>query len=386
MTEKKRKRGHNEGSIYQRASDGKWVGAISLGWENGKLKRKVVYGKTRADVSLKITRLLNDHQRGLPIQTSSTTVGQFLDDWLEQVVKPSVRPRTYTSYAMVTRVHLKPAIGRHRIEKLTQQHVLEMMNQRRRDGASARSVAYMRAILRQALNQAMSWDLVARNVAALVKPPPVTPYEAKALTGKEAARFLEAARGERLEALYGGAVSLGLRQSEAFGLRWQDVDLEHGRLTVRWQLQEIDGEYRFVEPKSSRSRRTVTLPAPLLNGLKQHRSRQNIERLQAGSKWKDWNLVFCTPLGTPLDGSNVRKQYKALLKRAGLPELRFHDLRHSAASLLAARGVSQRTVMEILGHSQISTTMNIYTHIETDTIREATDRMADLFPEEKASS
>lgn len=386
MPEKKRKRGHNEGSIYQRASDGKWVGAITLGWENGKLRRKVVYGKTRAEVNLKITRLLNDQHRGLPIQTRTTSLADHLDAWLEDAVKPNVRPRTYDSYASICRLYLKPALGKISIEQLTQKHVLEMMNAKRKAGASARNVAYMRAVLRQALNQAMAWDLVSRNVAALVKPPQVATYEARALTSSEATRFLEAAQGDRLEALYAVAVSLGLRQSEAFGLRWDDLDLDRGRLAVRWQLQHIDGKPQFVEPKSGRSRRTLALPAPLLVALKHHRLRQLEERLMAGNRWNDQDLVFCTPIGTPLDASNVRKQYRALLERAGLPRIRFHDLRHSAASLLAARGVSQRTAMAILGHAQISTTMNTYTHVETVTMRDAADRMADLFPADKRSS
>jgi integrase len=386
MSEKKRRRGHNEGSIYQRASDGKWVGAVSLGWEDGKLRRKVVYGKTRAEVSLKVTRLLSEVGKGLPVQTSETKTGAFLDHWLETSVKPTVRPGTYDSYRGIVNLHLKPALGKHSLTKLTQQHVMALMAEKRKSGSSERSIAYMRAVLRIALNEAMRLDLVHRNVAALVRPPTVPQYEAKALTADEASRFLQQVQGDRLEALYGVALSLGLRQSEAFGLRWQDVDLERGLLTVRYQLRTVDGKPTWVEPKSRRGRRTVPMPAPLLAVMRQHRTRQKEERLKAGPKWHEHNLVFCTPIGTPLDDSNVRKQFARHLEAAGLPAIRFHDLRHSAASLLAARGVSQRTVMEILGHSQISTTMNVYTHVTTDSAREATERMADLFGQEAGAS
>ncbi len=385
MPEKKRRRGHNEGSIYQRASDGKWVGAVSLGWENGKFKRKVVYGKTRAEVSLKVTRLITQHRQGLPVQTADKALKAFLDDWLEDSVKASVRPRTYDSYRSVVNHHLKPALGKVKITKLTQQQIMAMMREKRDAGSSERTIGYIRAVLRMALNEAMRLDLVHRNVAALVKPPAIVQYDARALDTGEALRLLETVKGDRLEALYGVAISLGLRQSEAFGLRWRDIDLDKGLLSVRHQMRVVEGAPSFVEPKSRRSRRTLTLPVPLLAMLKRHRTRQKEERLIAGPRWHDHELVFTTPIGTPLDGSNVRKQFAAHLETADLPAIRFHDLRHSAASLLAARGVSQRTVMEILGHTQMATTSNVYTHITSDSMREATDRMADLFASAKAS-
>lgn len=378
MAGKTGRRGHNEGSIYQRA-DGRWVGAVHLGWDETGRKRKVVYGKTRAEVAQKVAKLVNDHQKGLPIQTADKTLGTFLDEWLEDSVKPSVRPRTYDSYKMIVNRHLKPAIGNVKLTRLTQQQIMALMRTKRSEGLSERSIGYIRAVLRMALNQAMRLDLVHRNVAALVKPPTAQQYEARALDTNEALRFLQVVQGNRLEALYGVAIALGLRQSEAFGLRWQDVDLDRGLLTIRYQLRVVNRTPTFVEPKSRRSRRTVTVPPLVLAMLNRHRTMQKEERLKAGGSWHDHNLVFCTPIGTPLDASNVRKRFAAHLETAGLPRIRFHDLRHSAASLLVARGVSQRVVMEILGHTQMSTTSNIYTHVTTDSMKDATDRMADLF-------
>lgn len=381
----KRRRGHGEGGIYQRA-DGRWVGAVDLGWQDGKRKRKVVYGKTRAEVSQAVDRLKHQLTQGLPIQTKETTLADWLDAWLEDSVKTSVRPRTFDSYRSVAEHHLKPALGKLTLSKLSQQHIMAMMRSKRTAGSSERSISYMRTILRIALNEAMRQDLVHRNVAALVKPPTVAGYEARALSTEESLRFLDQVKDDRLAGLYGVALSLGLRQAEAFGLRWNDVNLEQGELTVRYQLRVMEGEPTWVEPKSRRSRRTLTLPRPLIEVLRRHRTEQKRDRLSAGPKWKDYDLVFSTPLGTPLDGSNVRKQFTAHLEAAGLPAIRFHDLRHSAASLLASRGVSQRVVMEILGHTQMSTTNNIYTHITTDSMKEATDRMADLFDADKLSS
>jgi integrase len=241
-------------------------------------------------------------------------------------------------------------------------------------------------VIRIALNEAMRQDLVHRNVAALVKAPSVSGFEGTALDAGEAMRFLEQVKTDRLDALYGVAIALGLRQSEAFGLRWHDIDIDVGTLTVRHQLRMVQGKPTWVESKSRRSRRTIPLPAPLLAMLRRHRTRQKEERLMAGARWNDYELVFCTPIGTPLDDSNVRKQFAGHLEAAGLPRIRYHDLRHSAASLLPARGVDQRTVMEILWHSRIATTVNVYTHIASASMRDATDRLSDLFGSDKASS
>lgn len=181
MAVKSKRRGHNEGSIYQRKSDGRWVGSVHLGWNEDGRRRKVVYGKTRAEVSQKIAKIIADHQKGLPIQTSDMTLSAFLDQWLEQSVKPSVRPRTYDSYTSIVNLHLKPALGKHKLPKLTQQQIMTMMAAKRAAGSSERTIAYIRAVLRIALNQAMRLDLVHRNVAALVKAPTASDFEARAL-------------------------------------------------------------------------------------------------------------------------------------------------------------------------------------------------------------
>lgn len=383
---KKTRRGHGDGGIYQRKSDGRWVGAVDLGWEGGKRKRKIVYGKDRADVSRKVTKLLHDHQHGLPIQTREMRLGDFLDAWLKESVAPTVRPRTYDSYLSTVERHLKPALGSIVLTKLTQQHILKMMSAKREEGLSERTVAYLRVVLRVALHEAMRQDLVHRNVAALVRPPKFELFEGQAFTAKEAERFLAQVKDDRLGPMYTTTLVLGLRQAEAFGLRWENIDFKAGTLTVRHQLRMVGGTPTWVEPKSKRSRRTVTMPEPLIETLKAHQVKQATVRGEAGERWKEYDLVFTTPIGTPLDGSNVRKHFAAQLTTAKLPEIRFHDLRHTAASLLAARGVPQRTVMEILGHTQASTTANVYTHIATETMKEATDRLADLFGPNNRSS
>lgn len=203
-------------------------------------------------------------------------------------------------------------------------------------------------------------------------------YELTPLDPAQARRLLDVIRGDRLEALYTVALAVGLRQGEALGLRWEDVDLDAGMMNVRHALQRVDGRLVLVEPKSHTSRRTIALPAGTVAALREHRRRQLEERVLAGRRWQDQDLTFTTTIGTPLDGTAVTKRFQRLLAYAGLPRQRFHDLRHACASLLLAQGVHPRVVMEVLGHSQISLTMNTYSHVIPALQREAADRMEAL--------
>jgi len=244
-----------------------------------------------------------------------------------------------------------------------------------------KTVQYARGVLRTALNQALRWGLVSRNVADLVDGPKVERHEIQPFSPEEARTFLAAVRGDRLEALYSVALTMGLRQGEALGLRWEDVDLDTGTMHVRHQLQRIDGKLTLVPLKTARSRRTLALPDSITFGLREHRLRQLEDAVKAGKRWKgpkpneDGAHVYTTAIGTPLEARNVVRAYTAIVKRAGLPHRRFHDLRHSCATLLLVQGVSPRVVMEILGHSQISLTMNTYSHVVPELGREAARRM-----------
>jgi integrase len=212
-------------------------------------------------------------------------------------------------------------------------------------------------------------------VATLVDPPRTVRKPVQPLTAEKARHFLVSTREDRLGPLFHVAITTGLRQGELFGLRWQDVDLDAGTLMVRHALQRVSGELRFVEPKTALSRRTITLPESAITALRDQRIRQLEERLLAGAAWQDWGLVFTSSIGTPREPSNVTKRLHKLLEAADLPRQRFHDLRHCAASLLYAGGVAPRTIMGILGHSQISLTMNTYAHLSPALERDAVDRL-----------
>jgi integrase len=281
------------------------------------------------------------------------------------------------------KTHLAPELGAIPLTKLSPQRVQAFLNaklaerneEKGRARFAPRTVQYMHAVLRKAVGQAERWGLVSRNVAKLVDPPRVRRAEVQPLLPMEAKKFLEATRGDRLEAFFSVATALGLRQAEALGLRWVDVDLDGGKLAIRVSLQRIAKKLELVELKSEKSHRTMRLPRFVVAVLRAHRACQAKEKLLAGSRWQERGLVFTTTIGTPLDRRNMIRRYAELLMAAGVPRKRFHDLRHTAASLLFAQGVKPCVVQEILGHSRIETTMNVYTHLLAEMHDEAAAKM-----------
>ncbi len=391
------KRGSNEGSIYQR-SDGRWCAVVNLGWLNGKRKRKSYYGATRKDVQEQLAKVLSDIQKGLPIISDKQTVGQYLGYWLEEVVKRETRPMTYSSYEYLSRVHIIPALGTVALAKLSTQQIRQFLNEKQDSGLSSRTVQYLHAVLRKALNVALRDQMVIRNVAALVEPPRVTAKEVQPLSPDEARRFLQEIDGDRLQALYVTSISLGLRQSEALALQWRDIDLESGKLRIRYQLQrfkpqasDLDKharsamEVHLVEPKTKKSRRTIDMPQVTLLALAAHRMQQSKDRMLAGTKWapplvhcegnlQEADFVFTTPIGTPLYGCNLTRRFQKRLQDAGIEHHRFHDLRHTAATLLAVQGVHPKTIQAVLGWDQASM-MDRYTHFVDEMRQEAAKQM-----------
>ena len=370
-----RKRGQNEGSIY-RMKDGRWRAAVSVGWKDGKRVRKVLTGKTRRDVSERLTALLRSQQLGLPVAPEKQTVGQFLQRWLTECAKPKVRPLTYSSYSWIVNHHLVPCLGGIRLDRLAPERVQAFLNDRLAANYTPRTVQHILATLRVALRQAAKWELVPRNVASLVSSPSVKRLEVQPFTPEETQAFLEAIRGDRLEGLYALSVAVGLRQAESRGLLWGCIDSDKRSLQVRHTLQRVKGEgLVLAEPKTARSRRTLTIPRFAQNALLAHRARQEREKAVAGKRWKETGFVFTTTIGTPLDGPTVSRQFRHLLEKAGFRPMRFHDLRHVCASLLLSQGAHPRLVMEMLGHSTISVTMNTYSHVIPPLRNEVADQM-----------
>ena len=347
---------------------------------DGRRVRRSLLGRSRAVVRDKLRDALQAESTGIAAPSDHLNLAAFLDQWLADTVRPKLRPRTYSSYEGIVRVHLVPGLGHLPLARLTPQQVQRYLNAQSADGLSPRTVAIIRAVLRQALGQAERWGMVTRNVARLVEPPRVPRRPVQPLDPEQARRFLEVVAGDRLEALYLAALGVGLRQGELLGLSWADVDLELGTIRVRQALQRVDGRLVLVEPKSATSHRLVSLPELVRLALRAHVARQHRDRLLAGPRWRDdpRELVFRSTIGTPLDGITVTRRFQRILRDAGLPRQRFHDLRHACASLLLAQGVAPRVVMEQLGHSQISLTMNTYSHVIPALGRAAAERMDDI--------
>lgn len=249
------------------------------------------------------------------------------------------------------------------------------MNAQLKENRSARLVQYQRTILRCALNQAVKWNLVARNVAALVDPPRYSKPEVVPLNPDEVNKFLEVIKGDPLETVFHVALSLGLREGEVLGLRWRDIDLDERIARIRVSLQRIDKKLQLVELKTERSRRALPIPENVFSSLRAHRTRQLKDKMQAGEEWQENGLAFTTSRGTPLSARNVIRRFHRLLGDAKLPRHRFHDLRHSCASFLLSKNIPARTVMDILGHSNISLTMNTYSHVMPEMLRDAAKAM-----------
>jgi integrase len=381
-----------------------------------------VYGKTRRAAAQALNRAILAAQAGKLPSDDKQTLAQFLARWLADVARPRIRPRTYDSYEAAVSRHIVPNLGRTILTKLTPQAVQGWLSALEADGVSAGRRRYARNVLRAALNTAMRWQLVAQNAAALVDPPKVTTREIVPLNPGQAKQLVAAASDHKLSAFIAVALGCGLRLGEALGLRWTDLDLDSGTLRVRHALQRAGGDpaarrplvaerrrllaavratedrgqrvaltheldvvrrrlrgikttLQLVEPKSARSRRTVMLPAVAVTALRAHRRRQLEARLAAGDGWHDLGFVFTTPIGTPMDPHNVHKDFRRLLEQANLPAFRIHDLRHSCATLLLAQGVDPRTIMQTLGHSQISLTLNTYTHVQPPLQRDAADKL-----------
>lgn len=369
------RRGHNEGTIVQR-SDGRWAAVVNLGTgPDGKRKRKSFYGKTRKEVAEKLKIALRDQQLGLPIAPERQTVKQFLTRWLTESAKPTLRPTTFATYSIHVRVHIVPALGHIPLQQLSPQDVQAFINHKLEPGLSPRSVSDIYAVLRRALNQAVKWSLVPRNVATIVDTPRVPRKQMRCLTPEQARKLLVTVQGDRLEALYSVAIALGLRRGEALALKWEDVDLDLGILHIKAGLVRIEGKLQRVEPKTAMSRRTIRLPWVANVALRAHKERQSEDREIAGARWNEMGLVFPSQVGTHLEPRSFKRNLDRALQKAGLEHIRIHDLRHTAASLMLAQGVSPKMVSEILGHSRVGITFDTYVHIYDAMRQEAADMM-----------
>lgn len=370
------RRGRGEGSIYRRSRDGRWVGSL-VSPETG--KRRSITGNTRQEVQRKLTALQRDIDQGLSVGDGRQTVAHYLTSWLE-TIRPTIDAGTWDTHESYVRVHFVPTLGRLQLVKLTPQRVQAFYAALLGAGLSTTTVNHMHGSLHKALDAAVRLGLTPRNAADMVDVPRVAHHEIHPLNREQARVFVEAAAGERLEALYALALATGMRQGELLALHWGDIDMERRVLSVRWSVRYRSGVFTFKEPKTRRSRRRIALADQTVELLRAHRRRQLEERLCAGSAWQGEaydELVFCNEIGTPLSlYGPVRSGFLRVLRRSGVPTIRFHDLRHTCATLALSSNVNPKVVSEMLGHSTVAITLDIYSHVLPDMQEDAAATLA----------
>ncbi len=375
------KRSNGEGTIVKR-SDGRWAAAISL--PDG--QRKWCYGKTQQEVARKIASFRHDRDAGLQVSTERRTVGDCLESWLE-MRKPSLRPGAHENYAWYVRKYIIPTIGKIQLSKLTDEHVQRLLSVRLSDGLAISTVRYIYSVVRNALNEAVRLGLIPRNVGLLVKKPRDKRIEMRCWDPEQARRFLDVARSDLLYALYVVALSTGLREGELFALRWRDLTLPpsgEGAVRVQHTLHWRDRVMSIEEVKTDAGRRQIHLSARATEALRQHAIRQREERSKAGPNWRDNDLVFCTSTGGGIRKSNFRRRsFVKLVHAAGVPYIRPYDMRHTAATLLLLASVHPKIVSEMLGHTSVTITLTIYSHVLPMMQRDAADAMNRLLGDEE---
>ena len=398
-TNSRRVRANGDGTVYQR-KDGRWEAAGYVLAAGDTRKRIHVYGTTRKEALALLTEKVATSNRGIPAPSAQGSVAAFLTYWLETVAVHRLRENTHTRYSACVRLYLIPGLGRKKLAKLTAKDVRTWLDQLRatcqcctrgldaardqpqccaagtccRKRLSPLTLAYVHSVLKSALEHAVREEEIPRNVARNVRMGTPRPRRFEPLTAEEARALLTATHSHRLSALFELALRTGLRKGELLGLRWEDLDLASGTASIRRTLQRTNSAGLTALPtKTHSSERRIALPTECLYSLAQHRDRQAQEREAAGAGWKASGYVFTRPDGNPIEGATLTRHFNALLRRAALRRIRFHDLRHSAATLLLEQGVELVVIKELLGHAHIGVTATVYAHVRLRLQRDAID-------------
>jgi len=376
-----------KGHIRQR-SKGSWTIWVDLGRdpETGKRKQQTLTVRgTKRDAERELRNLLHSLEVGSYVKPSRITLGQWLEQWCQSYVAIHCSARTAESYQSEVRRHLTPFLGRILLTQLQPQHLQNYYSQALtkgradgKSGLSARTVQYHHRILSEALSHAVKMGLVGRNVAEAVEPPRPERKNLANLAPEDVPKFLEAAHETPYYVLFYTALYTGMRLGELLGLRWCDVDLDVASLSVVQALYKRCGVCKMIKPKSSHSRRRIVLPPSLALLLRDHKAEQQAQRILLGTPLSDSDLVFAHPDGRPLDPGVVSHTFAKVLRKAGLPHIRFHDLRHTHATLLLKAGIHPKIVSERLGHASISITLDIYSHVLPGLQERAAERFDEM--------
>jgi integrase len=370
------------GHVFEK--DGSWYARFDYTDSTGRRRNVKRHAVNKTEAKNLLKQLLKEYDEGgeTLFQSAHLTLTEYLDNWLRAAANPRVSVRTLEDYEDIVRLYIKPSIGKKRLSALTPIEIQALYAALLERGLSARRVRYTHAVLSSALKQAVKWGMLTRNPASLVDLPKQSRKEMKALSPDDAARFLDAASGDRWGLIYLLALITGMRPEEYLGLQWKDIDAERGIITVQRALcwRRRGGGWYFGEPKTAKSRRSIPIPFSVIQRLKDHKRHQGEERLKAGPKYQNFDLVFATPAGGPLMQQNLlRRHFKPILRRAGLPEsLTPYSLRHSCATLLLAQNENPKVVSERLGHATVTLTLDTYSHVLPSMQQAATEKLERL--------
>jgi len=392
-----KKRANGEGTILKR-KDGKWQGQVTIGRDpsTGKLKRVTYYGKTQKEVQQKIAKALGELTQGIFVEPTKTTVGEWFDTWLKEYKQPpNVKLSTYVSYEMLIRVHLKPSLGNIPLKDLRPEQLQRFYNEKSRNGRadgkgglSAKTLRNLHNMIHEGLEQAIRNNLIVRNVSDAITLPKKYKKDIRVLTLEEETQFIQAIQNERLKAAFILCLGSGLRLGELLALRWEDVDLDEGIIKVRQTLNRLKTldensptktKLIFQEPKTEKGKRNVPIPDSVLAELKAHKSRQRLEKLKVGAEYNKENLVFCTEIGTPLEPRSFIRKLHSIIKQAGIAHSNVHALRHTFATRLLEANEHPKVVQEMLGHANISMTLDTYSHVMPEVKKAAAQKLDELF-------
>jgi len=367
-----KRRANHEGTLYRR-KDGLWCAQVSL--DGHRLTR---YGKTQRECQDWIKETLGRIDTGLTYESIHITIEAFINTWLNGK-SLSRRERTVIQYHNIAENYILPLLGKMQLQDIRPVHILRMYSAIKMSGTGARTLQLIHSVLHNVFNHAVREGVLLHNPADAVERPRVEQKEFKTFTEDEVRQFLLAATGHRHEALFYLALTAGMREGELLGLKWPDIDWGKGVLNVQRQLQRIEHKGLFlVPPKTRAGRRKIKLGQGMLERLAEYRKRQEREREEAGGRWQENDLIFPTSIGTPFEGHSIWDEFKELLAKAGLPDMRFHDLRHTALSLLMDMGIAVTTVQQRAGHSKASVTTDIYGHSMTRSQEKAAEQIEEL--------
>ncbi|MCC5910054.1 MAG: site-specific integrase [Clostridiaceae bacterium] len=418
------KRGQGEGNIRKR-KDGKWEARYTIGKdENGKQIRKSIYGKSRQEVSQRLTKVLNEINSGIFVEPTKITLNIWLSTWLKEYKKPSIKPKTYDSYVHTIDYFIRPVIGHIVLKDLRPDHIQTMLNalkdrmpvrseqavakleeelrgtntptvkkaikeeiqKHKLNKVSSRTVEYVYIILNGALKQALKNNLVVRNSCEAVSLPKAKDKkEIKVLTTEEQRKFIETIKGHRLEAAFLLNISTGVRVGELLGLTWNNVNFNEGTIKIIQTVGRVKNQetgrssLQFDTPKTEKSKRVIPLLPQVITALEKHKTLQQEHMTTIGEGYAPYNLVFCTELGNPIDPKNYDRSFKGILKNAEMDDINLHALRHTFATRGLENGIEMKVMQELLGHSSMLLTADIYSHVLPDHKRKAMDKLKNIF-------